>query len=501
MDALLAPPADPTPLPPSTRPRRRLAVVSLGTRGDAQPLLAVAQALQAAGAEVLFLCMDPFLSLARDSGVPASSLGPGMDATLAQLTEGRSLRAARTPCGQKLALDSLIRSLSRAHWTAARAAFQSFRPDTALLHGVAFFSLSSLCELMGIKMAVAHAVPLVATRTFAPPFHLYRDSRLGCLNALQWRLFDFVSDRLLTRRMADELRAEEGMPPLRTSVAHHFLASGHVPLLVLFSPQLGPRPPDWPEYAHILGAPVLREGGGARGGADGMDGYAPPARLARFLAAGEPPLVVTLGSMASAAWLQRSSFRRDSGAVLRLAVRAALRLRRRVLVLGEGLPEEGLRALEALRWAPPGKGADRAAVADWATTSPGSSVCALGSAVPHSWLFPRCAALCCHGGAGTVQAGLRSGLPIVVLSCLPEWDQNWMARLLVRRGLSPAAFDAQRVGERELARAFAACGDAALRARVRDAAALERATDGAAAAAALLLDGGGAGMRVEEVEA
>ena len=34
---------------------------------------------------------------------------------------------------------------------------------------------------------------------------------------------------------------------------------------------------------------------------------------------------------------------------------------------------------------------------------------------PHDWLFPRCRAVCHHGGAGTTAAGLRAGLPTVVV--------------------------------------------------------------------------------------
>src|SRR5262249_60003370 len=35
--------------------------------------------------------------------------------------------------------------------------------------------------------------------------------------------------------------------------------------------------------------------------------------------------------------------------------------------------------------------------------------------IPHDWLFPRCRLVCHHGGAGTTAAGLRAGLPTVVV--------------------------------------------------------------------------------------
>ncbi|MFZ5879243.1 MAG: glycosyltransferase, partial [Chloroflexota bacterium] len=35
--------------------------------------------------------------------------------------------------------------------------------------------------------------------------------------------------------------------------------------------------------------------------------------------------------------------------------------------------------------------------------------------IPHAWLFPRMAALVHHGGMGTTAAGLRAGIPSVIL--------------------------------------------------------------------------------------
>jgi sterol 3beta-glucosyltransferase len=34
---------------------------------------------------------------------------------------------------------------------------------------------------------------------------------------------------------------------------------------------------------------------------------------------------------------------------------------------------------------------------------------------PHSWLFPRMAAVIHHGGAGTTAAGLRAGVPSIII--------------------------------------------------------------------------------------
>jgi sterol 3beta-glucosyltransferase len=47
--------------------------------------------------------------------------------------------------------------------------------------------------------------------------------------------------------------------------------------------------------------------------------------------------------------------------------------------------------------------------------------------VPHTWLFPRMAAVVHHGGAGTTAAGLRAGIPSIVIPFFgdqPFWGQR-----------------------------------------------------------------------------
>lgn len=71
-------------------------------------------------------------------------------------------------------------------------------------------------------------------------------------------------------------------------------------------------------------------------------------------------------------------------------------------------------------------------------------------AVPHDWLFPRCAAVVHHGGAGTTAAALRAGTPQVVVPHIadqPYWGRR-VAELEV--GSVPLArrhFDADRLGQ------------------------------------------------------
>ena len=46
---------------------------------------------------------------------------------------------------------------------------------------------------------------------------------------------------------------------------------------------------------------------------------------------------------------------------------------------------------------------------------------------PHSWLLPKCRAVIHHGGAGTTAAGLRAGIPNIVVPLTGDqvfWGQR-----------------------------------------------------------------------------
>jgi UDP:flavonoid glycosyltransferase YjiC (YdhE family) len=140
---------------------------------------------------------------------------------------------------------------------------------------------------------------------------------------------------------------------------------------------------------------------------DRPDDWRPPAALVDFLADGRPPIYVGFGSMAPA----------DAERLTALALDALARADQRAVLLAG--------------WAGLGRTAasDRVLVVD---------------AVPHDWLFPRVAAVVHHGGAGTTAAGLRAGVPAVVVPFFadqPFWGERvWRlgvgARPIQRKALT-----------------------------------------------------------------
>lgn len=172
-----------------------------------------------------------------------------------------------------------------------------------------------------------------------------------------------------------------------------------------------PRPDDWPPEALITGAWTVSSPAQA----------ALPPPLAAFLAAGPPPIYVGFGSMPGG----------PLGDRLAQAVAGALRL-------------TGLRAVVASGWG--GLQALASLVAD----KPGE-VCLL-DAVPHDLLFPHCAVVVHHGGAGTTHAGLRAGRPSIL--CPFGVDQPFWGQRVAACGAGPSPLPARHLTAETLAAAL-----------------------------------------------
>jgi hypothetical protein len=70
-------------------------------------------------------------------------------------------------------------------------------------------------------------------------------------------------------------------------------------------------------------------------------------------------------------------------------------------------------------------------------------------------LFPRCRAVCHHGGAGTTAAGLRAGLPTVVVPSFG--DQFFWGHMVANARAGPEPIPIARLDSTTLAEAFEMC--------------------------------------------
>jgi UDP:flavonoid glycosyltransferase YjiC (YdhE family) len=203
-----------------------------------------------------------------------------------------------------------------------------------------------------------------------------------------------------------------------------------VPMLYCYSTAILPRPPDWSEHAHVTGYWFLGH----------APDWQPPAGLVGFLESGPPPIYVGFGSTTS----------RDPEETIRIVMDALRQSGQRgVIAAGrEGLSQPGL---------------------------PGEVF--VTAAIPHDWLFPRMTAVVHHGGAGTTGAGLRAGVPSIVVPATN--DQPFWGRQVEALGAGPTPIPRRRLTADRLARAISvAVTDQSMRKRAAELGETIRAEDG-----------------------
>jgi sterol 3beta-glucosyltransferase len=203
---------------------------------------------------------------------------------------------------------------------------------------------------------------------------------------LLWRLLHDIDD---------DVRDRLGLPhaSLEACLAAF---TARATTLHLWSPSLLPPPPEWGHDNVVAGfcalPPKTRDGLGER---------APVDELEAFLAAGPPPIFLGLGSM------------------------PLLDPRRTIAMFVDAVTAVGARAIVG------GTFADTPGGRDAIAALLPSSMRLVGN-VDHDALFPRCAAVLHHGGAGSTHTGLRAGRATMVCSVLG--DQPFWGRVVARHG-------------------------------------------------------------------
>ncbi|WP_437283754.1 glycosyltransferase [Sorangium sp. So ce375] len=279
----------------------RVLLTGVGTRGDVQPVVALAVEMRRRGHDVR-LCVPPnFIDWVGGLGFTATPIGIAM-----RQPSGAAAAQAAPPTPEQLR--ALLEHLARDQFDATAAAAEGC--DVIVAGGAHQYAARSIAERLGIPSMVAVYAPV----TLPSPDHAPGGEPGGDpeSNLRRWQDESRSwNERLLERLNANRERL--GLGPL-SDVYSHIL--GKAPWLAADS-VLGPLPATPGQEVTQTGAWLLPD-------------KAPLApELEAFLAAGEPPVYVGFGSM---------PVDQQTGRIVIEAVRAA---GRRVL-LSQGWAELGL---------------------------------------------------------------------------------------------------------------------------------------------------------------
>jgi rhamnosyltransferase subunit B len=336
----------------------RILLTTAGSLGDLHPYLAVAVGLKNRGHQVAVGTCEYYRGRVEKLGLEFSPIGPHISPEDPKVID--------LVIDQEKGSENIFRQFVMPHIR------QNFEETTRAVAGadlVVSHPLTLSVPMLGEQKKVRWASAVLSPISFFSvhdPIEISGHPVMSSLTRgpLWLRKLIFTMGRAQTKgwiRPLMDFRRELGLSP----DVHPLFEGQHSPLLVLalFSGLIADPKPDWPKQTKVAGFCFHDR-------KDPNEGLSPG--LAKFLVSGPPPIVFTLGSTAVR---NPGSFYEESAAV-------AKALGKRAVLLGDAPAGPDV-------WVEP--------------------------YAPYSLLFPKCEAVVCSGGIGTVGQALRAGTPFVIV--------------------------------------------------------------------------------------
>jgi vancomycin aglycone glucosyltransferase len=352
----------------------RFLLSTIGSRGDVQPLVALASQLRARGQEVR-LCVPPdFQGWIESLGMAVTPIGPELRKAMAS-SPGAAPPAPPSPERRRQLAEGTVAAQFETIGAAAQGC------DAIVGASALQIAAPSVAEGMGIPYVfTAYCPTVLPSPKHAPPPLPGQPPPADADNRDLWaRNAERFNDTF--GAALNSHRASSGLPPVDDVQSHIFTRR---PWLAA-DPTLAPWPDPADDAVFQTGSWIL------------PDERPLPAEVEEFLEAGEPPVYFGFGSMRAP---------QDLGRVMVEAARAL-----------------GRRAIVSRGWAGlslAGNGPDGLAIGE----------------VNVQALFGRVAAVVHHGGAGTTTAAAAAGAPQVVVPQM--YDQHYWAARVEHLGVGTA---------------------------------------------------------------
>jgi UDP:flavonoid glycosyltransferase YjiC (YdhE family) len=336
----------------------KFALAVHGSRGDVEPFAAVGRELQNRGHTVRMAVPPNMLGFVESAGLDAVAYGPSSEA----VNEEEFIRNVWN-------ISTPVKVLRASKYYLGEVWAEMGRTLTSVAAGADLLMTSMIQQGLAVNVAEYHQIPLAELHCFPVrvnssilPTVPSPATRTG-IAALWWAHW------VITKRADDRHRRALGLPATTKPSTRRVLERGSLEIQAydeLFFPGLAAEWTRWNRQRPFVGALTMT-----------MPTEADQ-EIASWCAAGTPPIYFGFGSMPV----------RSFGATVEMISAACAELNERALIYA------GANHIDAL-W-----DSDRVMIT---------------GAMNHAAIFPACRAVVHHGGAGTTAAGIRAGVPALVL--------------------------------------------------------------------------------------
>lgn len=354
----------------------KITILTIGSRGDVQPFIALGKGFNEAGYEVKIATHEEFRSFITSNGLNFHPVAGNPKEILESELGHAVTTTGRNPL-------SFLKSFKAAAESAMLPGFNdcleaSLDADYILCPYFVAISVGyNIAEYLNTPCCLTYLQPVTSTSTYPilmfPPWW---KALGGIMNRFSyifgeqmiWRVFSSIIDKW--RREKLQLPSTSFWGPYKVLQAY--------PLLYGISPHVLPKAFDWFPNVHLTGYWFLDTP------------WEAPEELKTFLAEGPEPIYIGFGSMSDS----------QPEMLTELVI--------------EALNKTGERGILMSGWG-------------GLTPSDLPPHIYLADEAPHHWLFPQMKAVIHHGGAGTTGAGLRAGIPNIITPFFmdqPFWGQR-----------------------------------------------------------------------------
>ena len=330
---------------------KKIIIATYGTRGDIQPLLALALALQRQGHEVRLAAPPEHAAWVTDRGCAFSPLGSDFSQVINRYPHVHTLKPL---------IDFL--DFFRHEIRKQLSQLPGIIDGADLVLGASLcMGLRSAAELAGIPYGFVAMAPQMLPSAQHPFIAAKAQNMPLFLNRLSWKMACWI-DQLNLRAVINKERRNFGLAPIKDVVSH--VLGNHV--MVASDPVLAEIPSDvgldctQTGYLHLAPNQGLQN------------------ELQEFFASGPAPIYFGFGSMST----------RDQEALVSLILKCLDSEGRRGILTGFRFDQKQLAT---------------------------SADCIFIKQIPHPLIFPRVAAVVHHGGSGTTATAAMAGVPQIIV--------------------------------------------------------------------------------------